>query len=106
MVKDREPWHAAVHGITKSDMTEQQTGVNIDILGINELKWTGIGEFNTDDHYISERSYPTPKVRGSSQEEQLPVQGVMAAQLQKGQEELFHVQGQEGQPWEDTPLSR
>ena len=38
MVKDREPWHAAVHGITKSDMTEQQTGVNIDILGINELK--------------------------------------------------------------------
>ena len=25
---------------------------NIDILGINELKWTGIGEFNSDDHYI------------------------------------------------------
>ena len=26
--------------------------VNIDILGINELKWTGMGEFNSDDHYI------------------------------------------------------
>ena len=26
--------------------------VNIDILGISELKWTGIGEFNADDHYI------------------------------------------------------
>ena len=26
--------------------------VNINILGINELKWTGIGEFNSDDHYI------------------------------------------------------
>ena len=26
--------------------------MNIDILGINELKWTGMGEFNTDDHYI------------------------------------------------------
>ena len=26
--------------------------VNIDILGISELKWTGIGEFNSDDHYI------------------------------------------------------
>ena len=26
--------------------------VNIDILGISELKWTGMGEFNTDDHYI------------------------------------------------------
>ena len=26
--------------------------VNIDILGVSELKWTGIGEFNSDDHYI------------------------------------------------------
>ena len=26
--------------------------VNVDILGINELKWTGKGEFNSDDHYI------------------------------------------------------
>ena len=26
--------------------------VKINILGINELKWTGIGEFNSDDHYI------------------------------------------------------
>ena len=25
---------------------------NIDILGIRELKWTGVGEFNSDDHYI------------------------------------------------------
>ena len=32
-----------------------QTGVarvNVDILGISELKWTGTGEFNSDDHYI------------------------------------------------------
>ena len=26
--------------------------VNIDILGISKLKWTGMGEFNSDDHYI------------------------------------------------------
>ena len=26
--------------------------VNIDILGISELKWTGTGKFNSDDHYI------------------------------------------------------
>ena len=26
--------------------------MNIDILGISELKWTGMGEFNSDDHYI------------------------------------------------------
>ena len=28
------------------------TRVNTDILGISELKWTGMGEFNSDDHYI------------------------------------------------------
>ena len=26
--------------------------VKVDILGISELKWTGMGEFNSDDHYI------------------------------------------------------
>ena len=26
--------------------------VNVDILGISELKWTGMGEFNSNDHYI------------------------------------------------------
>ena len=26
--------------------------VNVDILGISELKWTGMGDFNSDDHYI------------------------------------------------------
>ena len=26
--------------------------MNINILGISELKWTGMGEFNSDDHYI------------------------------------------------------
>ena len=31
---------------------EEMARVNIDILGINELKWTGMGEFNSNDHYI------------------------------------------------------
>ena len=31
---------------------QEMTRVNIDILGINELRWTGMGEFNSDDHYI------------------------------------------------------
>ena len=31
---------------------EEMAIVNIDILGISELKWTGMGEFNSDDHYI------------------------------------------------------
>ena len=30
---------------------QQMARVNIDILGISELKWTGMGEFNSDDHY-------------------------------------------------------
>ena len=31
---------------------QEMTSVNIDILGISERGWTGMGEFNSDDHYI------------------------------------------------------
>ena len=31
---------------------QEMARVNVDILGISELKWTGKGEFNSDDHYI------------------------------------------------------
>ena len=31
---------------------QEMARVNVDILGISELKWTGMGEFNSDDHYI------------------------------------------------------
>ena len=31
---------------------QEMARVNIDILGISEQKWTGKGEFNSDDHYI------------------------------------------------------
>ena len=34
--------------VVKQDMAR----VNVDILGISEVKWTGMGEFNSDDHYI------------------------------------------------------
>ena len=37
----------------KLEVVKQETvRVNIDILGISKLKWTGMGEFNSDDHYI------------------------------------------------------
>ena len=37
----------------KLEVVKQEIArVNINILGINELKWTGIGEFNSDDHFI------------------------------------------------------
>ena len=31
---------------------QEMASVNIGILGIRELKWTGMGEFNSDDHYV------------------------------------------------------
>ena len=31
---------------------QEMARVKIDVLGISELKWTGMGEFNSDDHYI------------------------------------------------------
>ena len=35
-------------GVIKQEVAR----VNVDILGISELKWTGMGEFNSNDHYI------------------------------------------------------
>ena len=31
---------------------QEMTRMNIDSLGISKLRWTGMGEFNSDDHYI------------------------------------------------------
>ena len=32
---------------------QEMARVNVNILGISELKWTGMGEFNSDDHYTT-----------------------------------------------------
>ena len=46
-------WNVRSMNQGKLEVIEQEMArVNIDILGISELKWTGIGEFNSDDHYI------------------------------------------------------
>ena len=34
------------------EVKQEMVRLNVDILGISNLKWTGIGEFNSDDHYI------------------------------------------------------
>ena len=31
---------------------QEMASVNVDILGVSKLKWTGMGEFNSGDHYI------------------------------------------------------
>ena len=41
-------WNQGKLEVVKQDLA----GVNINILGISKLKWTGMGEFNSDDHYI------------------------------------------------------
>ena len=43
---------------------QEMAKVNIDILGIREIKWTGIGEFNSDDHYIYYCGQESPRRNG------------------------------------------
>ena len=46
-------WNVRSMNQGKLEVVKQEmTRVNVNILGISELKWTGMGEFNTDDHYI------------------------------------------------------
>ena len=46
-------WNVRSMNQGKLEVVKQEmASVNIDILGISELKWTGMGEFNSDDHYI------------------------------------------------------
>ena len=43
---------------------QEMARVNINILGIRELKWTGMGEFNSDDHYIYYRGQESLRRNG------------------------------------------
>ena len=46
-------WNAMTMNEGKLEVVKQEMArVNVDILGISELRWTGMGEFNSDDHYI------------------------------------------------------
>ena len=46
-------WNVRSMNQGKWEVVKQEMArVNIDIVGISELKWTGLGEFNSDDHYI------------------------------------------------------
>ena len=46
-------WNVSSMNQGKLEVIKQEMArVNINILGVSELKWTGMGEFNSDDHYI------------------------------------------------------
>ena len=46
-------WNVRSMNQGKLEVVKQEIArVNIDIFGISELKWTGVDEFNSDDHYI------------------------------------------------------
>ena len=46
-------WNVRSMNQDKLEVLKQEMArVNIDILGISELKWTGMGDYNSDDHYI------------------------------------------------------
>ena len=46
-------WNVGSRNQGKLGVVKQEIArLNVDILGISELKWTGMGEFNADDHYI------------------------------------------------------
>ena len=46
-------WNARSINQGKLEVVKQEmTSVNVDIVGISKLKWTEMGEFNSDDHYI------------------------------------------------------
>ena len=59
-------WNVRSMNQGKLEVVKQEIArVNVDILGIRELKWTRLGEFNSDDHYIyycSQESLRTNKV--------------------------------------------
>ena len=70
-------WNVRSMNQGKLEVIKQEMArVSVDIIGISELKWTGMGEFNSDDHYIyycrqeslrrngaAMKRYPTSKVR-------------------------------------------
>ena len=46
-------WNVRSRNQGKLEVVKQEVAsMNVDILGISELKWIGMGEFNSDDHYI------------------------------------------------------
>ena len=67
---------------------QEMARVNNDILGISELKWTEMGEFNSDDHYIYYCGQESLRRNGAAFSQQKSLKCSTSMQPQKGQNEL------------------
>ena len=73
---------------------QEMERVNINILGINELKWTGMGEFNSDDHYIYYCGQESLRINGVAIIVKKRVQNaVLGYNLKNGSMISVHFQG-------------
>ena len=64
-------WNVRSMNQGKLEVVKQEMArVHVDILGISELKWTGMGEFNSDDHYIFYCGQESLRRNGSSHHSQ------------------------------------
>ena len=71
-------WNIRPMNQGKLEVVKQEMArVNVDILGISALKWTGMGEFNSDDHYIS-----TTVGRNPLEEKEYPSWSTKEAEMQ------------------------
>ena len=73
---------------------QEMARVNIDILGISELKWNGIGEFNSDDHYIYYGGHESLRRNGVALRVNKRVQNaVLGCSLKNDRMISAHIQG-------------
>ena len=73
---------------------QEMARVNIDTLGISKLKWTGMGEFNSDDYYILLRAGIPQKKWSSHHGQQKSLKCSTWMQSQKQQNDLCSFSGQ------------
>ena len=73
---------------------QEMARVNIDVIGISELKWTGMGEFNSDDHYIYYFGQESLRRNGVAIMVNKRVQNaVLGCNLKNGRMTSVHLQG-------------
>ena len=73
---------------------QEMARVNVNILGISELKWSGMGEFNSDDHYIYYCGQESLRRNGVAIMVNKRIQNaVLGCNLQNNRMILVHLQG-------------